>query len=118
MNDKTVLDSCNALHNMGDDREIYHEVLETYVDTIPDQFEAMTEAGRANDRVALRRCAHTLKSSSLTIGGLKIGANALHLEKNAETMDEAAILLHIAAMKQQYKELLDALKKEGFITDS
>ena len=115
MNDNPVLDSVSALHIMGDDREIYDEVLETYLEVTPDVFHSLEDAVHADDRVTLKRYAHSLKSSSQTIGGMKIGASALQLEKNAETMDKASVLQHITLLKQLYDELIGALKNEGFI---
>jgi HPt (histidine-containing phosphotransfer) domain-containing protein len=56
------------------------ELVETYLADTPAQLEAMTSAVEADDADALVRPAHTLKSSSATVGAMRLSSVARELE--------------------------------------
>ena len=109
-----LLDLETALSAMGDDREIYEEVLETYLQSTPLLIGDLEAAMRTHDRSAIKRCAHTIKSSSLTVGGMRLGAAAAALERVAEEASAPEIERHAAGLRIRFAELTAALVKEGF----
>ncbi|MEP6469696.1 MAG: Hpt domain-containing protein [Chloroflexota bacterium] len=76
----------------GDDIGFVQELVETYLADTPGQLEAMTAAVEADDADALIRPAHTLKSSSATVGALRLSSAARDLEMagRSGTLDHAA----------------------------
>ena len=117
MNNQPVLDSENAICTMGDDREMFNEVLELYLESTPELFELLARAVRSSDRDTVKRLAHTLKSSTVTIGGMQLGVSALYLENSAQTMETSAMLQYLTSLKDRYNELVSVLREEGFIPE-
>jgi HPt (histidine-containing phosphotransfer) domain-containing protein len=64
----------------GDDVGFVRELVETYLGDTPSQLDAMTAAVEADDAAALVRPAHTLKSSSATVGAMRLSSLARELE--------------------------------------
>jgi HPt (histidine-containing phosphotransfer) domain-containing protein len=76
--DERILAELTA--STGDDIGFVRELIETYLADTPTQFEAMTVAVEAEDAAALVRPAHTLKSSSATVGAMRLSSLARDLE--------------------------------------
>jgi len=76
----------------GDDIGFVRELIQTYLADTPLQFEAMTTAVEADDAPSLIRPAHTLKSSSATVGAMRLSSVARELEMAGRTgsLDPAA----------------------------
>ena len=76
----------------GDDIGFVRELIETYLADTPLQFEAMTVAVEADDAASLVRPAHTLKSSSATVGAMRLSSAARELEMagRSGSLDAAA----------------------------
>jgi HPt (histidine-containing phosphotransfer) domain-containing protein len=68
------------LDSTGNDVEFVRELIATYLADTPSQLEAMTAAVDSDDAAALVRPAHTLKSSSATVGASRLSARARELE--------------------------------------
>ncbi|HEY8921226.1 MAG TPA: Hpt domain-containing protein [Candidatus Limnocylindria bacterium] len=64
----------------GDDIGFVRELIQTYLADTPLQFDGMSEAVEADDAAALVRPAHTLKSSSETVGAMRLSSIARELE--------------------------------------
>jgi HPt (histidine-containing phosphotransfer) domain-containing protein len=82
----------------GDDPDFVRDLVETYLADVPLQLKGIDEAIAANDAEALVRPAHTLKSSSVTLGALRLGEASRTLEMtgrsgtlDATTRDNAAL---------------------------
>ena len=76
--DESVL--AEVLESTGNDMDFVRELIETYLADSPAQLEAMAEAVTAEDAASLVRPAHTLKSSSATLGAMRLSAVARELE--------------------------------------
>jgi HPt (histidine-containing phosphotransfer) domain-containing protein len=76
--DERILAELTA--STGDDIGFVRELIETYLADTPTQFVAMTVAVEAEDAAALVRPAHTLKSSSATVGAMRLSSLARDLE--------------------------------------
>ncbi len=83
--DETVLRE--VLESTGDDLDFVRELIDTYLADSPAQLEAMTAAIEADDAAALVRPAHTLKSSSATVGAMRLSAVARELEMTGRAGD-------------------------------
>lgn len=81
--DPPILDQAvlaELLASTGDDPEFVRELLETYLAETPEQLDAISAAIAADDAATLVRPAHTLKSSSATMGAMRLSALARELE--------------------------------------
>jgi HPt (histidine-containing phosphotransfer) domain-containing protein len=76
----------------GDDIGFVRELIQTYLADTPMQFEAMAAAVETDDAAALVRPAHTLKSSSATVGAMRLSSLARELEMagRSGSLDAAA----------------------------
>ena len=73
------------MEGTGDDIGFVRELIETYLADTPAQLEAMTAAVEGDDAAALVRPAHTLKSSSATVGASRLSSVARELEMAGRT---------------------------------
>jgi len=76
----------------GDDPDFVRDLVETYLADVPVQLEGIDGAIAANDAEALVRPAHTLKSSSVTLGALRLGevSRTLEMTGRSGTLDATA----------------------------
>jgi HPt (histidine-containing phosphotransfer) domain-containing protein len=76
----------------GDDASFVRELLDAYLADTPAQLDAMSAALAADDAAALVRPAHTLKSSSATVGAMRLSSVARELEMTGRggVLDSAA----------------------------
>ena len=93
--DPPVLDEgvlSEVLESTGDDIGFVRELVQTYLDDTPAQLDAMTTAIEADDAAGLVRPSHTLKSSSATVGAMRLSAVARELEMagRAGTLEPSA----------------------------
>jgi HPt (histidine-containing phosphotransfer) domain-containing protein len=77
--------------SVADDAEFVVDLVRTYLADGPTHLTAIADAVAADDAAALMRPAHTLKSSSATIGAMRISGRARRIEIAARTgtIDEA-----------------------------
>ena len=76
----------------GDDPDFVRDLVETYLADVPVQLEGIDGAIAANDADALVRPAHTLKSSSMTLGAMRLGeiSRTLEMTGRSGTLDASA----------------------------
>lgn len=112
--DERVL--AELMASTGDDIGFVRELIETYLADTPLQFEAMTVAVEADDATSLVRPAHTLKSSSATVGAMRLSSAARELEMagRSGSLDAAAAAALDAARAewQAAAAALDAYLKQ------
>ena len=65
----------------GDDDEFIRELVDTYLEEAAGYLEAMAAALAAGDAAAMVRPAHTLKSSSATMGAMRLAGICRRLEE-------------------------------------
>jgi histidine phosphotransfer protein HptB len=86
--DPPVLDEDVLVEMMaatGDDLGFVRELVETYLADTPVQLDAMTAAMVADDAAGLVRPAHTVKSSSASLGAMRLSMHARDLEMAGKT---------------------------------
>jgi HPt (histidine-containing phosphotransfer) domain-containing protein len=84
--------------DLGDDEAIVIEVLEMFLADTPQQLDRMRQALAAAAAHDLRHAAHTLKSTSASVGALALAACCRELEELARdgALDQAAPLVQQA----------------------
>ena len=81
--DERILDE--MVETTGGDIGFVRELVETYLADAPEQLDAINAAVQADDAAALVRPAHTLKSSSATVGAMRLSSVARELEMAGRT---------------------------------
>jgi HPt (histidine-containing phosphotransfer) domain-containing protein len=90
MIDEKVLDELRA--SVGGDDDFVRDLIEAFLSDSGAQLDAIESALKADDAEALVRPAHTLKSSSATVGAMELSAAARALEmagRSGSLSDEA-----------------------------
>jgi two-component system, sensor histidine kinase and response regulator len=106
--DESVL--AELLATTGDDPAFVRELVQTYLGEAPGQLDGIAAAVGGSDAAALVRPAHTLKSSSATLGAARLSAVARRLEMAGRSgaLDESATA-DLATVQDEWRAASDAL---------
>jgi HPt (histidine-containing phosphotransfer) domain-containing protein len=106
--DESVLQE--VLDATGGDRDIVSELIDTNLADSPEQLGAITAAIDADDAATLVRPAHTLKSSSATVGAMRLSAVARELEMAGRSgLLEPSVKEHLGAVRGEWDAAREAL---------
>lgn len=112
-----ILDLENALADMADDREIYEEVVTVFLSDSPNTLSEISAAYTASDVTTVNRLAHSIKSASRSIGGLRLGSVAESLESESSDSCHPNIAALIHELTEEFKLLQQKLAEEGFVAE-
>jgi HPt (histidine-containing phosphotransfer) domain-containing protein len=101
----------------GDDAEFERELAGEYLAQTRKLLVQIAQSIESGDAATLRRDAHTLKGSSLTVGAEGLGAMGAELERNAGQADPA-LLSEVLARAQAGLAAAERLLDEYFGTDA
>jgi HPt (histidine-containing phosphotransfer) domain-containing protein len=101
----------NLLETVGGDRTFLAELVEAYLADSPGLVQAMRTGLAADDRTALRRAAHTLKSTSASMGAIAFAATCREVETNALEAEPPWLEAHIEAVALAYEPVAAALRE-------
>jgi HPt (histidine-containing phosphotransfer) domain-containing protein len=109
--DQAVVDDLRDA--IGGDDEFVRDLIATYVDEAGTHLDGLAAAAAAGDAEAMVRPAHTLKSSSASIGAMRLSVICRDLEtagrdRQADGMHEA-----VALVRSTWTETLQALRSAG-----
>jgi HPt (histidine-containing phosphotransfer) domain-containing protein len=107
--DRGVLADVQA--SVNDDADFVADLVRTYLADAPSHLADIDTAIAADDAAALVRPAHTLKSSSATVGAMRLSARARRLEMagRSGTIDDAA-RDDAAGLPDEWRAAADALE--------
>jgi len=91
-------------------------VIETYLRTSPEMIESIRQALGSEDAEAIERAAHSLKSSSATLGALELAELCKELEqigREAETTRAAEVF---ASLETEFDRVRRALSEQWQLT--
>jgi HPt (histidine-containing phosphotransfer) domain-containing protein len=95
----------------GTAAEVVAEIVETYLQDTPELIRQMRDAVRAGDASALDRAAHTLKSSSATVGAVPLAARCRAIEEQARggrVSDMGEAVLGVEAEFERVRQELES----------
>lgn len=112
--DLPILDEATLVElraSVDGDTAFVVELIETYLADSPLQIAEIDAAAAADDAGSLVRPAHTLKSSSATVGAQRLAARSRHLEEagRSGSVDDAATRGDIAELHTDWKAAAEAL---------
>jgi HPt (histidine-containing phosphotransfer) domain-containing protein len=101
------------LDTVGGDREFLVELIETYLADSPRLLAGLRAGLAAGDAVAVRRDAHTLKSTSATFGATRLATMCREIEAAAAVPDLAGLAPRIEAVAAEFETVAAALRVAG-----
>ncbi|HXX60986.1 MAG TPA: Hpt domain-containing protein [Candidatus Sulfotelmatobacter sp.] len=101
----------NLLETVGGDRTFLAELVEAYLADSPALVQAMRTGLATDDRTVLRRAAHTLKSTSASMGAIAFAAMCREVETNALEAEPPWLGAHIQAVALAYEPVAAALRE-------
>ncbi|MCR5476013.1 MAG: response regulator [Lachnospiraceae bacterium] len=107
----TPLNISEGMHYCGDSEALYLEILTDYVKAYEERASELEEALRRETLDRYQIYAHSLKSTSLTIGAIPLSSLARSMESAAKQLDLDTIRLQHDDMMKQYRELVDLIKQ-------
>jgi len=112
-----VFDKKGLFERLMQDEELIKDIIEGFLEEVPGQIAALSEALEKKDADLIRRQAHTLKGASASIGASAMQETAYQVElaAKAETLDKAYGLIH--ELHGQLKALKEALIGSGIVKD-
>lgn len=100
--------------DIGNDLNILTMLVECYLETTPDLIQSLRSAFDGGDWELVNRSAHSLKSSSATLGAIRLANQCFSLETlshlSSEFPADAAVL--ITQIEQEYQQVATALLRE------
>jgi two-component system sensor histidine kinase/response regulator len=97
----------------GDDDDFLRELVETYVGEATGYLEAMRAAASEADAAAIVRPAHTLKSSSATVGAMRLAAISRGIEEAGRSGRVDGLAADVDEAQVTWKATLVALQAAG-----
>jgi histidine phosphotransfer protein HptB len=112
--DLSILDDstlAELLASVDGDTEFVVQLIETYLADAPQQLSAIDAAAASGDAAALVRPAHTLKSSSATVGAQRLAGLSRRLETagRSGTLAGESTRDDLAALPAEWAATADAL---------
>lgn len=95
----------------GDDPAFLNELVQTYVDDGAAQVVALQVAAAAGDVAAMVRPAHTLKSSSASIGATTLAEHCRSLEADARAGSVPDLAARVGAVAHAFEAASAALRQ-------
>ncbi len=93
------------------DTELSEELLRTYVETSQPLLEQLQAGAEQKQTDPIERAAHSLKSSSASIGAKSLSQHSKILETQARAGDLSGVNSKVAALSKEYFNVLQALHK-------
>jgi HPt (histidine-containing phosphotransfer) domain-containing protein len=97
----------------GGDDAFIRELVETYVTEGAENMEGMLAAAAAGDPAAIVRPAHTLKSSSASLGAMRLSAIARAIEEAGRTGVSDRLAEDAELARSTWLETLEAFAEAG-----
>lgn len=98
------IDKAGALGRLGGDESLYHEVVDIFLQTAPQDLLRCEEAFASKDPKAIAHATHALKSAAANVGAVDLSQMALRAEATMKANSNAALTPETA------KSMFEALK--------
>lgn len=97
----------------GGDDDFVRELVEAYVAEAVGYLDEMRRAASAGDATAIIRPAHTLKSSSATLGAMRLAGISRGIEEAGRAGRSDDLVVDVARAQAAWDETIDALRAAG-----
>jgi CheY-like chemotaxis protein len=107
-----VIDRAAVLENLGDDLELFHQIIAIFLEDTPSKIGALQQALAAQDAQQLHTLGHTLKGSIANFGAPRATDAARVLENAAKLGDLTQAAQQVQELVTATEELCAALRQE------
>ena len=104
-----IYDHPGSLRRMGNDSELFHEMVELLRSDAPPLLSAVHSAHKEGDSPRLQWAAHTLKGLASNFGAERTVAAAAEVERLAKARQSSGLPAAIIELEQSLDELIAAL---------
>jgi PAS domain S-box-containing protein len=111
--DSPVWDKRGMLERMMNDEDLAQKIIDVFLEDIPQQIQALRTLLKTGDVSNAKRLAHSIKGASANVGGERLRAIALEIEKTTCSEDPAVAGKCLADLEREFscleKEILKGL---------
>jgi len=107
-----VFDYESSLHRMGDDKELFQEMIGLLESDAPSLLDTLQRARQAGDHANVQRAAHTLKGLAANFGAERAVGAAADVERLAKAHQESGMDVAVQKLGGALTELISALASE------
>jgi HPt (histidine-containing phosphotransfer) domain-containing protein len=97
----------------GGDDEFVRDLVATYVDEAIPNLDAMADAAATGDAAAIVRPAHTMKSTSASIGAMRLSAICRDIETAGREGRATGLEAAVETARSTWADTLEALRSAG-----
>ncbi len=101
-----VLDIKEFLERIQNDKSLFWELLDIFVEDFQQKKGQLREALQKNDATQVRKLAHALKGSSANISAHQLAVVLLELEKKGKNNDLSGVDVLLTDMENKFEALL------------
>jgi len=106
-----VFDRAAMLKRLMNDEDLARVVIESFLDDIPRQIEALRGYLEAWEAPGAERQAHTIKGASANVGGEALRALAFEMEKAGKAGDLGSVAARMDDLEREFVRLKEAMTK-------
>jgi HPt (histidine-containing phosphotransfer) domain-containing protein len=107
----SVMDVRSTLKRLGNDIELFHEIIHIYLEDEPQLLQAAAHAIETGDATALRRAAHSLKGLAATLSAPHAVSEAFRLEQLGAAGDMSEAAESLRHLQQRLADLNGPLRQ-------
>lgn len=111
----SVLDVSVLQQSTGGDDDFARELFGEYQQRVQELLDVMDRAAASADGETLRKAAHELKGSSLTLGALQVAGTARLLEDLCKRGEVSGVVGHVANVHGETRKLFAHLGELGYL---
>jgi HPt (histidine-containing phosphotransfer) domain-containing protein len=103
-----VINRKEAVDRLGGDEEIFKNIVALFLDQMPMRCRELNEAFNRSDYESLAILAHTLKSSTATVGAMTLQSMFIMLENASRERNHSAVSQLIVQLGKEFSRYRDA----------
>lgn len=107
-----IYDYAGSLRRMGNDRELFQEMVVLLRSDAPPLLQTLVRAQIQGDDPIVQRAAHTLKGIAANFGAERAVASAAEVERLAKVHQTSGLVAAVAELEEALCELIAALAPE------
>ena len=105
-----VFDKAGVMARMMDDDELLRNVLNCFLDDLPQQIESFQRYLEAENISMVERLAHTIKGAAANVGGERLRSVASEMEEAAMAGDLTAVKVRMSDIRAQFDRFAEAVQ--------
>jgi HPt (histidine-containing phosphotransfer) domain-containing protein len=106
-----VLDLPRTLENLGGDAELLREIMDFFVELVPQQIEDLSAAVQAGEVATVGLQAHGMKGGAGNVGAVRVAATARELEMLAKEGSLTGATGLVQQLRDDFRELAEVLPR-------